>query len=436
MTFCIGGMVLFVCTPFFNWFLNYMNRHDAAAAEVPSSAAVDAREAESTDEETDKKNKKRMGFRDRRIIEYENRIRDYSTPDKIFRYFATLKVNLGDGAGTEVFMTPDDFVRSITPGMKQPEGLGLDQFKKFDPKKKLECGLNEDSIFYKMGVSGLISFSDYIFLLVLLSTPPRMFEIAFKMFDLNGDGDVEYEEFAKVRDVIKSQTAVGARHRDHGNTGNTLKGGMNSALASYFFGPKLKAKLTIEKFLDFQRQLQKEILWLEFQRYSPEDGVISERDFAQNILSYSGLPDSKRLKMIRRVKKEYKKPDPEDPEALPAPPGITFDEFLDFYQVLKHIHDIDTALMFYHVAGASIDKATLKHVAKTVSCVTLSDHVINVVFILFDEDDDNELSNKEFVSVMKRRMMRGLEKPKDTGFTKLLSAMWKCGKSQAPSMLD
>ena len=25
-----------------------------------------------------------------------------------------------------------------------------------------------------------------------------MFEIAFKMFDLNGDGDVEFEEFAKV----------------------------------------------------------------------------------------------------------------------------------------------------------------------------------------------------------------------------------------------
>ena len=27
--------------------------------------------------------------------------------------------------------------------------------------------------------------------------------------------------------------------------------------------------------------------------------------------------------------------------------------------MLKHIHDIDTALMFYHVAGASIDKGKL-----------------------------------------------------------------------------
>lgn len=33
-----------------------------------------------------------VGFRNRKIIEYENRIRQYSTPDKIFRYFATYKV--------------------------------------------------------------------------------------------------------------------------------------------------------------------------------------------------------------------------------------------------------------------------------------------------------------------------------------------------------
>ena len=43
--------------------------------------------------------------------------------------------------------------------------------------------------------------------------------------------------------------------------------------------------------------------------------------------------------------------------------------------------------------------------------------------------DDAELSNKEFVSVMKRRQMRGLERPKDTGFVRLLAAMWKCAKS-------
>jgi hypothetical protein len=36
--------------------------------------------------------KKGVGFRKRKIMEYENRVRQYSTPDKIFRYFATYKV--------------------------------------------------------------------------------------------------------------------------------------------------------------------------------------------------------------------------------------------------------------------------------------------------------------------------------------------------------
>lgn len=53
-------------------------------------------------------------------MEYENRIRAYSTPDKIFRYFATLKV-INEPGEAEVFMTPEDFVRSITPNEKQPE---------------------------------------------------------------------------------------------------------------------------------------------------------------------------------------------------------------------------------------------------------------------------------------------------------------------------
>ncbi|VDP94313.1 unnamed protein product, partial [Echinostoma caproni] len=66
------------------------------------------------------------------FIAYEDRIRAYSTPDKIFRYFATLKVV--DEDGETIYMTPDDFVRAITPGVKQPDGLDLDCFKRYDPK--------------------------------------------------------------------------------------------------------------------------------------------------------------------------------------------------------------------------------------------------------------------------------------------------------------
>ena len=79
---------------------------------------------------------------------------------------------------------------------------------------------------------------------------------------------------------------------------------------------------------------------------------------------------------------------------------------------------------------------TLHHVAKTVAHVSLTDHVISVVFTIFDENQDNQLSNKEFVAVMKNRLQRGLEKPKDTGFLKLLRSVGKCAYDSRPAFLD
>jgi len=43
------------------------------------------------------------------------------------------------------------------------------------------------------------------------------------MFDLNGDGDVDCEEFEMVATLVRQQTSMGTRHRDHANTGNTFK---------------------------------------------------------------------------------------------------------------------------------------------------------------------------------------------------------------------
>ena len=45
---------------------------------------------------------------------------------QVFRYFATYKL-VDEKGNNEVMMTPQDFLRSISPGEKQPENLGLDQ---------------------------------------------------------------------------------------------------------------------------------------------------------------------------------------------------------------------------------------------------------------------------------------------------------------------
>ena len=83
--------------------------------------------------------------------------------------------------------------------------------------------------------------------------------------------------------------------------------------------------------------------------------------------------------MIRRVRKTFKN----------SVRGVTLEDYLNFYQVcifeetpnfiimsknfhttfqvLNNINDIDTALQFYHIAGAPIERSTMKHVAHTVA---------------------------------------------------------------------
>ncbi|MBN3285838.1 MICU1 protein, partial [Polyodon spathula] len=454
-----------------------------------------------------KKKKPRSGFRDRKVMEYENRIRAYSTPDKIFRYFATLKI-ISEHGDSEVYMTPQDFVRSITPNEKQPENLGLDQFlvKRYDGKVRLihtviravrfirdltaeipgtwsfiqyytlclnlhifsctKLHLSLSGLLYDMFLHCMfllcVSLSISLFILLCfcrafyqlliqdwssqdgqrargcqiqnvvikaipihlyplkMKAPQRNFEIAFKMFDLNGDGEVDMEEFEQVQSIIRSQTSMGMRHRDRSTTGNTLKTAFSSALTTYFFGADLKGKLTIKNFLEFQRRLQHDVLKLEFERNDPVDGRITERQFGSMLLAYSGVQSRKLTVMLKNLKKQFK-----------DGPGITFDEVENFFTFLKNVNDVDTALSFYHMAGASIDKATMKQVARTVAKVELSDHVCDVVFALFDCDGNGELSNKEFISIMKQRLMRGLEKPKDMGFTRLVRAMFKCAQETA-----
>ena len=53
----------------------------------------------------------------------------------------------------EVMMSPQDFLRSITPGIPQPEELGLDNYMTIalDQVNSVFLGVDEDSIFHQLG---------------------------------------------------------------------------------------------------------------------------------------------------------------------------------------------------------------------------------------------------------------------------------------------
>ncbi|XP_078671364.1 calcium uptake protein 1, mitochondrial-like [Branchiostoma floridae x Branchiostoma belcheri] len=411
----LGGVAAVAGTAFLNW-----RRKLQAAEEDQKTGTGSEAKTDAEDEEPHGK-KKRPTFKDRKVIEYENRIRQFSNPDKIFRYFATLSV-ISDGHA-EIYMTPQDFLRSITPGEMQPEGLGLDQFmhiRKEDVGEVVSVKCSYPDIFSKLGNSGLINFTDYIFLLTVLTTPRRNFEVTFRVYDMDGDGHLSHDEFLKVENFAFRNTTTGMKHTERSAVD---KDGMGSSLAMYFFGPNLNQRLTLQKFLDFQEKVQDAVLKLEFDRCEPDhrSGLISIREFCYSLLMYSGLSDNKKKKMVARVKKHIE----DEPN---APPGVSYDDFRNLFLALQHLHDIDIALTFFHAAGAPLDPTTLTHVAKTVAAVELADHIMQICFKLFDENDDGVLDDREFVSLLKQRATRGLTRHHDTGVSRMLSAIIRCTK--------
>ena len=66
-----------------------------------------------------------------------------------------------------------------------------------------------------------------------------------------------------MQSIAMKQSSMGIKHRDHSTTGSTLKPTTNSAVTIYFFGKHLNKSMTVDRFHEFQEQLNREILLLE-----------------------------------------------------------------------------------------------------------------------------------------------------------------------------
>jgi Ca2+-binding EF-hand superfamily protein len=86
----------------------------------------------------------------------------------------------------------------------------------------------------------------------LFSASPNDIHLAFFVYDINGDGQLDKEEFEKVQELLLNQSNVGQKHRDHSTVNSSFRKGGTSALVKHFFGSDGKQKLDVERFLKFQ----------------------------------------------------------------------------------------------------------------------------------------------------------------------------------------
>jgi len=380
-------------------------------------------------------------FRERKIINYENRLRAFSTPDKLFRYFATLASYPPDDSHSQhsrspgeirhdrpdkVFMNAEDFLRSLSPGVMQPLKLGLDQYRSIDRHNdKVVCNLDPDSIFYKMSKDGLLKFTDYMFLMMVLTHPKRHFRMAFNLFDEEGDGLIKWYNFRTIEKVLLSQTKMGRDHRDHGDhIVHVHKKKLSCRIAKYFFGDDLEGKVEIEKFMEFQTQLKMEVNSLEFDSYRPDaNDSISAMQFVDSMTRYingSTTVMNKVKKMKKNMRQFLAETDGEDPR-------VTRDDFLALNEFFRYPVLMKLAFKNYHKSGFKVSRKVFQMNAKNIAGVDLSDNIVTLLYVMMGFYKNDDVQIRFFRKVVKTRTTFGLKSTADKpSISKKLRCMARC----------
>ncbi|KAE8288073.1 Calcium uptake protein 2, mitochondrial EF-hand domain-containing family member A1 Precursor [Larimichthys crocea] len=315
----------------------------------------------------------------------------------------------------EPYMTPRDFLFSV-----MLEDVDRKLQKRMLTQQEVDrmlvsaskVGAGND-LFRTLGDNGLISYTEYLFLLTILTKPRTGFHIAFKMLDVDGNEQVDQKEFLKLKNIIGSSkkripvdgTEKPAEEGEH----------VNTTLQAYFFGKKGDNKLQYQEFRRFMENLQSEVQEMEFMQFSKGMDTMRREDFAEWLLHYTNEEDNDIYWENMRKK-------------IPAGQSITFDEFKAFCLFTNNLEDFSFSLKLVIGANRPVGMAQFKRAVRIATGHDLSENVLDTVFKLFDMDGDNCLSHKEFIGVMKDRVLRGLRVQHQAGF----SGYWKCVKERDP----
>ncbi|KAJ0681483.1 putative calcium uptake protein/3 [Helianthus annuus] len=335
----------------------------------------------------------RDALRRRIFFNYEKRLRSLSPPEKVFEYFASVKNSEG-----ETLMTPGDLMRAIVPVFPPSESnLVREGYLRGERLPgELHCAPSQFFMLFDVNNDGRISFKEYIFFVTVLAIPESSFSVAFKMFDIDNDGEIDREEFKKVMALMRSHNRQGSFNKRGHRTGLRIGDRVeNGGLVHYFFGEDGNQRLHHDKFVQFLRDLHDEMIGLEFSHYDfNSSGAIPAKDF---MLSMVASGDIRHMnKLLDRVDELDKEPHLKDIR-------VTFEEFKNFAELRKKLQPFSLALFSYGQVNGFLTRNDFQRAASHVCGVSLSDNVIELIFHLFDANQDGHLCSDEFLRVMHRR---------------------------------
>jgi len=323
-----------------------------------------------------------------------DRIRQYATAENVFDHFASYQLVSSSGKKTNL-MSTRNFYNAMTPGSHLGEEvmLGRSAHKQIAENElnshyvkaanTMPVGLG-GNLLNKINEHGLLTYTDFQFLLLIMSTPTRYLDIIFHGFDISADGKIEAKEFVHVLARIANVKT------DPDDLMRSEKS--KSGLVKYLFKDDMSGCLSKEDFIKLQTDLITDVLEMEFTRYTKTtEDKMSETDFCRHLLYSSSISQKKKEKMIKQVELEFK-----GQEGL----GISFEAFRRFYHVLFGGADLERAMFFLDTENQGVTRDEFIKIANWVVGEEIDPHVVEVIYCLLDEDGDRNLSTQEFHPVL------------------------------------
>ncbi|KAF1792585.1 EF-Hand 1, calcium-binding site [Phytophthora cactorum] len=401
-------------------------------------------------------------FTERTVGSYENRLRKFSSPERVFEYFSSVELD------KEYYMTRDDLARAVTPYTYRHGAPIASKNPKFNAKassdkipkdvadeylRRVQKLLIDNSSVSKKDVEELLAFREEqhvdfethiktlktlqvtnaefdqfvvmhggprrpktffdmvdadgmdssitqsTYKLTFCVVPERQFELAFKMFDTDDNGELDHREFKQIMELMRLRTPAGRQDRSLHDE--------DVPIFKHLFGELATKSLSYDEFCAFRRELKQEIMRIQISftptQYDVDgDRTLSPREFGMFLVSHV---DQRHIEQwVERVDK------------LQHLSGhITEQEFMDFNVFLEHLDELkvamDLVMQAHGVNKEQFQRATRAAVRASKNTKPVTPLQIDILFALFDLDGDGHLSTKEFIEVMQTR--------KDSGFTEV-----------------
>ncbi|XP_071551333.1 calcium uptake protein 3, mitochondrial isoform X2 [Panulirus ornatus] len=394
----------------------------------------------------------------------------------------------------QLYMTPQDFIESVTDSEPRPrlkrrilQENDLDRFAQETPI----LSKGSPDMFRTIFDKGIISYTEYLFLLSILTKPQTGFRIAFNMFDTDGNERVDKEEFLVLMEMltagvfrayaswlsdttqdgstdtkkIKSLDATRQVVSEMlvGRSANNIRVGLEKIFSTArrdrlnrALEGAVKSSDTGEDVEVLEDELQKShvvdttLLLHFFGRKGKQDLKFEEfRMFMENLQTEvleiefnefsKGLPAITELDFAKiLLRYTYLQSDQYEMylerllDRIPEERGITFSEFKSFCQFLNTLDDFAIAMRMYTLADQPISQEEFHRAVKICTGEELSPHIVDTVFKIFDDDGDGQLSYKEFIAIMRDRLHRGF---KHTSRSEGWEAFKQCVKSEMKAVV-